>query len=45
MSGLISGYFDNHGWGFGMSVVTRRDDVAAVPGRLPRFLDPGLPGN
>ena len=22
-SGLIEGYFDNHGWGFGMSVVTR----------------------
>jgi CubicO group peptidase (beta-lactamase class C family) len=32
-SGLVSGYFDNHGWGFGMSVVTRRDDVPAVPGR------------
>jgi CubicO group peptidase (beta-lactamase class C family) len=33
VSGLIPGYFDNHGWGFGMSVVTRRDDVPAVPGR------------
>src|SRR5437899_961120 len=33
VSGLIPGYFDSHGWGFGMSVVTRRDDVAAVPGR------------
>ncbi len=33
VSGLISGDFDNHGWGFGMSVVTRRDDVSAVPGR------------
>ncbi len=33
VSGLISGYFDSHGWGFGVSVVTRRDDVAAVPGR------------
>jgi len=32
-SGLVSGYFDSHGWGFGMSVVTKRDDVAAVPGR------------
>jgi CubicO group peptidase (beta-lactamase class C family) len=32
-SGLVSGYFDNYGWGFGMSVVTRRDDVWAVPGR------------
>ncbi len=25
---------DNRGWGFGMSVVTRRDDLAAVPGRF-----------
>jgi CubicO group peptidase (beta-lactamase class C family) len=33
VSGLVSGYFDSHGWGFGVSVVTRRDDVAAVPGR------------
>jgi CubicO group peptidase (beta-lactamase class C family) len=33
MSGLVSGDFDSHGWGFGMSVVTRRDDVSAVPGR------------
>jgi CubicO group peptidase (beta-lactamase class C family) len=32
-SGLVSGFFDSHGWGFGMSVVTRRDDVSAVPGR------------
>ena len=23
----------NRGWGFGMSIITRRDDVAAVPGR------------
>jgi CubicO group peptidase (beta-lactamase class C family) len=33
MSGLVPGYFDSHGWGFGVSVVTRRDDVASVPGR------------
>jgi CubicO group peptidase (beta-lactamase class C family) len=33
VSGLVSGYFDNHGWGFGVSIVTRRDDIAAVPGR------------
>jgi CubicO group peptidase (beta-lactamase class C family) len=33
VSGLVPGFFDNHGWGFGMSVVTRRDDIAAVPGR------------
>lgn len=33
VSGLVPGFFDSHGWGFGMSVVTRRDDVASVPGR------------
>jgi CubicO group peptidase (beta-lactamase class C family) len=33
VSGLVPGYFDSHGWGFGVSVVTRRDDVASVPGR------------
>src|SRR5437868_5127292 len=33
VSGLVPGSFDGHGWGFGVSVVTRRDDVAAVPGR------------
>jgi CubicO group peptidase (beta-lactamase class C family) len=33
VSGLAPGDFDSLGWGFGMSVVTRRDDVAAVPGR------------
>jgi CubicO group peptidase (beta-lactamase class C family) len=26
-------FWDRNGWGFGMSVVTRRDDVCAVPGR------------
>jgi CubicO group peptidase (beta-lactamase class C family) len=34
VSGLVPGYFDSHGWGFGVSIVTRRDDVAAVPGRF-----------
>ncbi len=34
VSGLVPGYFDSHGWGFGMAIVTRRDDVAAVPGRF-----------
>jgi len=33
-SGLVGGYFDSHGWGFGLSVVTRREDLAAVPGRF-----------
>jgi CubicO group peptidase (beta-lactamase class C family) len=25
---------DNRGWGFGVSIITRRDDMAAVPGRF-----------
>ena len=33
VSGLFPGFFDSMGWGFGVSVVTRRDDIAAVPGR------------
>ncbi len=31
-SGLVSGFFDSHGWGFGMSVVTRRVDLAKSVG-------------
>ncbi len=27
--GLVPAYFDNHGWGFGVSIITRRDDIAA----------------
>ncbi|MDP9266190.1 MAG: beta-lactamase family protein [Chloroflexota bacterium] len=34
VSGLVAGYFDRHGWGFGVSVVTRRDDVAGTVGRF-----------
>src|SRR3989442_12331013 len=34
VSGLVPGYFDSHGWGFGMSIVTSRGDVASVPGRF-----------
>jgi len=33
VSGLTPGYFDNHGWGFGVSMITRRDDLAASVGR------------
>gem|GEM_PF-3640510 len=33
-SGLVSGFFDSHGWGFGVSVLTRRDDVAGSIGRF-----------
>jgi CubicO group peptidase (beta-lactamase class C family) len=32
VSGLVPGYFDSHGWGFGVSVVTRRDDVSGPVG-------------
>ncbi len=31
-SGLVAGYFDSHGWGFGMSVLTRRNDMAGSVG-------------
>jgi CubicO group peptidase (beta-lactamase class C family) len=31
-SGLVDGYFDSHGWGFGVSVVTKRHDVAGSVG-------------
>ena len=34
VSGLVHGYFDTHGWGLGVAIVTKRDDVAAVPGRF-----------
>lgn len=34
VSGFYPGYFDSRGWGFGVCVVTRRDDVSAVPGRF-----------
>jgi CubicO group peptidase (beta-lactamase class C family) len=30
---LLPSFFETRGWGFGMSVVTRRDDIASVPGR------------
>ena len=33
VSGLVPGYFESHGWGFGVSMVTRRDDISSVPGR------------
>src|SRR5206468_9571896 len=34
VSGLVAGYFDSHGWGFGPSVVTRRDSVAGPVGKF-----------
>jgi CubicO group peptidase (beta-lactamase class C family) len=32
VSGLTTGYFDSHGWGFGVSIITRRDDMAGSIG-------------
>ncbi len=32
VSGLVPGDFDSHGWGFGVSVVTRRTDIAESVG-------------
>ena len=32
VSGFFPGFWDSHGWGFGVSIVTRRDDLA-TPGR------------
>ncbi|MGC2659071.1 MAG: serine hydrolase domain-containing protein [Bryobacteraceae bacterium] len=34
VSGLTPGDFDNRGWGFGVSVVTQRDDVASSVGQF-----------
>jgi len=34
VSGFFPGFFDNRGWGFGMSVITKRDQLASVPGRF-----------
>jgi CubicO group peptidase (beta-lactamase class C family) len=34
VSDLFPGFWDSRGWGFGVSIVTRRDDLAAVPGRF-----------
>jgi CubicO group peptidase (beta-lactamase class C family) len=33
-SGLVSGYFDSHGWGFGVSMVTKRVDMAGPVGKF-----------
>jgi CubicO group peptidase (beta-lactamase class C family) len=33
VSSLVPGFFDSHGWGFGISVITKREDISAVPGR------------
>lgn len=31
---LLPDFFDKNSWGFGISMVTRRDDIAAVPSRF-----------
>ena len=33
-SPFFESFWDSRGWGLGVSIVTRRDDVAAVPGRF-----------
>lgn len=33
-SAFFPGFWDDHGWGLGLGVVTRRSDAAAVPGRF-----------
>jgi CubicO group peptidase (beta-lactamase class C family) len=33
-SPFLENFWDSRGWGLGLSMITRRDDVAAVPGRF-----------
>jgi CubicO group peptidase (beta-lactamase class C family) len=33
-SGIVPGFFDSHGWGFGVSVVTRREDPWSPVGQF-----------
>jgi len=33
-SGFLAGQWDNRGWGFGVGIITGRDNVWAVPGRF-----------
>ncbi len=33
VSDFFPGFWDNRGWGFGVSIITRRDNLSAVPGR------------
>lgn len=33
-SPFFPGYWDSHGWGFGVSTITARDMISAVPGRF-----------
>ena len=33
LSDFFPDFWDSHGWGFGVSIVTRRNDIGATPGR------------
>ena len=33
VSDFFPGFWDSHGWGFGVAILTRRDDLASTPGR------------
>ena len=33
-SPFFENFWDNRGWGFGLSIITQRDDLASVPGRF-----------
>lgn len=34
VSGLVPGYFYTHGWGFGVSILTKRDEIAGYVGKF-----------
>ena len=34
ISGFFPDFFDSTGWGFGVSIITKRDGIASVPGRF-----------
>jgi CubicO group peptidase (beta-lactamase class C family) len=34
VSPFVPGFWDAQGWGFGLSVITRRDDLSMTPGRF-----------
>ena len=34
VSGFFPGFWDSRGWGFGVSMITKRDGMTSVPGRF-----------
>jgi hypothetical protein len=44
VSDSVSVFLDSRGWGFGVAVVTKRDDVAATPGATARTAAWARPG-